>query len=103
MIATSVCKNFFLKKQRYLNYFCNGCPKSDLRGGKHLFFYFFSIGASATKSLESQEFSGMGCMKYFLAKRKKSQGRVKGCPNHGSSNLRTVVKCIENYKSTTIN
>ena len=43
-------RRFFLSKQQILNYFCTECPKSALRGGKTIFFLFFFIGTSATKS-----------------------------------------------------
>ena len=41
------------------------------------FLIFFFIGASATKVLQGQEFSGMGCLKIFRVKGKKQrEGRM---------------------------
>ena len=37
-----VCKEIFFIKAINLNYFCTGCPKSALRGGKTKFVDFFS-------------------------------------------------------------
>ena len=48
--------------------------QSVLRGDKSK-FNIFSIGASATKSLKGQGFSGMGCLKIFWGKGKNKGGR----------------------------
>ena len=71
MISTGGCKKISLIKAKNLIYFCTGCPKRALRGIKIGFFFQRCI---RNKKFGSQEFLGMGCLKFLLVKGKKPQG-----------------------------
>ena len=66
------CKKNFLLQQKNSKYFCTGCPKSALRGGKTKFFDFFFKGASAIKIWEKSRIFRYGLPEDFFNRGQKT-------------------------------
>ena len=72
------------------NNFCMGCPKSALPYTKSIFHR-----GICNKSSESQEFSGMGCLKIFIVNNKKTIEAYSGpTPHRGLGELSSDNKTI---------
>ena len=68
----------FLINAKKMKYFCTGCPKSALCGGKTKFLIFFFKGVSAIKSWEKSNIFRYGLPEDFLNKGQKTTGGPPG-------------------------